>query len=556
MPAGIVFRMRKGLCGALLIIASSVSHASTSFSTSYPPDGSIGNYKKILLIPIDDRPATGQFPAMIGAIADVRVQTPPAFLLGRFLNPGSPDALLDWLESQDLRQYSAIVASADMIAYGGLIASRTGTTTLELAKSRAARFEEIRSRFPQTKCFVFSSLMRLAPTATTENRPWRENLVRTVISRERFLKRPMWENFVPFFTNSSRLPEKILADFDAVRARNFEFQTYLMNRTKAGSFDFLVLGQDDAQPEGPQIAEQQKLRSFNNDPNSLDRIYFCEGIDQHANVLVSRAILSTIGWKPRVRVVYTDNQGAELTPTYEIRPLKESVNEQIIASGGEIAKSVEDSDYSLYINTPNPSQSSFATFSANLGEELEMGFPVAVADVNLGKTGTGDPNLFDALTQGDRAMKLIGYAGWNTAGNTIGTTIPMANVYLAARRLPVDPLQRELNQRAFLLHRLVNDFEYHRFTRPMAYEFIDNNPPATREETYGERFESVNRLVQQDLSQRLNRVFTQQFLGRTFFAGTRQYVLDGIDAVSVDLPWPRAYEVRLGFQLRAQEVKR
>ena len=115
---------------------------------------------------------------------------------------------------------------------------------------------------------------------------------------------------------------------------------------------------------------------------------------------------------------------------------------------------------------------------------------------------------------------------------------------------------RELNQRAFLLHRLVNDFEYHRFTRPMAYDYIDRNPPATREETYGQGLDAVNRLVKEDLGRRLSDTFLQHFQGRRFFAGTRQYEMRQLRNVDINLPWPRAYEVRLGFKLEASEVPR
>jgi hypothetical protein len=101
----------------------------------------------------------------------------------------------------------------------------------------------------------------------------------------------------------------------------------------------------------------------------------------------------------------------------------------------------------------------------------------------------------------------------------------------------------------------VNDFEFHRFTRPLAYEFIDNNPPATREETYGEKFDQVNQLVKRDVSQRLENTFEKQFRGNRFFAGTKQFEIRDLQNVQIELPWPRAYEVRIGFSMNAREVR-
>jgi hypothetical protein len=48
--------------------------------------------------------------------------------------------------------------------------------------------------------------------------------------------------------------------------------------------------------------------------------------------------------------------------------------------------------------------------------------------------------------------------------------------------------------------------------------------------------------------------FNEGFLGRRFFAGTKQYAFSGITDVSISLPWPRAYEVRLSFHLEATPV--
>lgn len=510
---------------------------------------------RMLLIPIDDRPATGQFAQMIGQIAGVQVEMPPERWMGRFLEPGDPDRILDWLAEQPLGRYDAVIVSTDMIQFGGLIASRVPDVDVATATARLQRLTEIRRRTPGVPFYAFSSLMRLAPTSTLENRAWREILTRAVLARSRFLSQPSLGRLLEWARLTALLPEGEFARYDQTRSRNHEIQRALIHLTDNNVFDYLIIGQDDAQPEGPHLAEGQSLQQLARTLETSERVYFCEGIDQHANVLVSRALLRRLNYTPRIRIVYADPLGTTITPPYESQPLSRSIGDQILASGARLATGFDDADYTLYINTPEPRETPFRDFIHSLQTEVEMGFPIAVADLNLGKTGTGDPRLFQALTEGDRAMRLLAYAGWNTAGNTLGTTIPAANVTLAARRLPVDPLEREVHQRAFLLHRLVNDFEYHRFTRPLAYAFIDNNPPATREETYGERLDAVNELVASDLSRRLDEVFRSRFQGRRFFVGPRQFEFQGLRNVDVELPWPRAYEVRLDFQLIAREVR-
>lgn len=510
----------------------------------------------MMLIPVDDRPATGQFAEMIAGLAGSAIETPPTFLLGQYTLPGDPDGILSWMEQQDLRKFDAVIVSTDMIGFGGLIASRVPLVDLATATARIQRLAKLKSLYPEVPFYGFSALMRLYPTSTLESKPWREILVRNAIARSEFAKKPSIGNMLEVARLALSVDPKLMDAYMETRNRNFEFQKHLIEQVADRTFDFLILGQDDARTVGPQIGEADDLRRYVETIGVPSRTYFCEGIDQHANVLVSRAILRQVGWQPKVRIVYADSEGVSSIPAYETQTVAKSTKDQIVASGGVLTDKVEEADYSLYLNTPEPRPAQFADFIDNLSNEISMGFPVAVADINLGKTGTGDPKLFEALNQNNRASKLLAYAGWNTAGNTLGTAVPAANVYLGARRSSgVAPFQRELNQRAFLLHRLVNDFEYHRFTRPLAYEFIDNNPPATREETYGEKFDQVNQLVKRDVGQRLKETFEQQFRGDRFFAGTKQYEIRALENVQIELPWPRAYEVRIGFSMNAREVR-
>lgn len=510
--------------------------------------------KRYLLIPVDDRPATSQFAEMIGDIASVNVDVPPQETLGKFTTPGSPDKVLDWLEGLDLSGYDAVIASTDMFLYGGLIASREPRTSLEDARKYLRRFVAVRKKYPSIPFYGFSAVMRLSPTSTDQNKPYRELLTRSVIYRERIAERQDLGSMLFYHYNAARLPEGALARYDASRYRNFHLQRDLLKAVKGNLFNYFVVGQDDAQPEGPNVPETRQLIELADLLDCRNQVYFCEGIDQHSNVLVSRALTQSLRWTPKVRVVVADPLGMNTIPAYESSTLATSLREQLEATGAEFATNPLVYDYSLYINTPSPRPAQFSEFLDNLSTELEQGFPVAVADVNLGKTGTGDPVLFDALNTSGRAMRLLSYSGWNTAGNTLGTAIPAANVYLLSRRMAsVDQLRRELQQRSFLLHRLVNDFEYHRYTRPQAYAMLDERKNS-RDEVYGEVLAQVNNFVKLDISQRLETLFSRQFEGKRFFAGTRQYELNQLTNIHVSLPWPRAFEVKIDFTMDAREV--
>ncbi len=516
---------------------------------------SVALAERVFLIPLDNRPAAGQFAQMIGSMANVQVVMPPYESLGRFVQPGDPEAILGWLEAQEFSDVSAVVANTDMIAYGGLIASRTNDTSQDLAVQRLQRFARLRKRFPQTRFYIFSSIMRLAPTATRATATWRLQLSKYAELKDQYRREPTVDLRKRIDNLLAKIPSYEISKYEDARQRNVEVMRELIKMIARKQFDYLTFGQDDAKPYGPHIPETERLRRLAANLYVTGNVYFCEGIDQLGNISLSRALLRKAGWSPRLRVVYSDDAQKTKIANYESKQIQTSLKDQIVSSGARIATGDEDFDYTLYVNVPDRRPDPFAQFLQGLTQEVDQGLPVAVADINIGKDGTSDAELFSTLKEGDRMFKLLSFAGWNTAGNTLGTAIPAANVYLLARRLQVDPLARELAQREFLLHRFVNDYAYHKFTRPQAYGIIDANSRASREETYGAAFEEVNDFVMSDLRSHLDRYFDDDFLGKRFYAGTKQYQVSNLSDVKIFLPWPRAYEVRLEFKLQAVPVR-
>ncbi|MCW5940162.1 MAG: DUF4127 family protein [Fimbriimonadaceae bacterium] len=535
--------MRRSLLAAVIVLAL----ASTGFA------GPERIPRRILLVPIDDRPASMQFAQMIGAMAGITVETPPPDLLGRFTQPGRPEAIIDWL-SPRLGSYEAAIVSADMLAYGGLIASRVDRSSQNLALKRLKAFAEVRAKYPDTKVYTFSAVMRLAPTATKATAGWRQQLGQFAALRQRYRIQQDPESLRKLRSLRAQIPAGEIEKYDAIRSRNHEIQRTLLRMTYDGVFQHTMLGQDDAQVTGPHVPETANLQQLAESLSLGERAFFAEGIDQIPNVLLSRALAEAASWRPRVRIVFADEEGRNKVAAYEAKTVDRSLKDQIFGSLGTIANPGESFDYSLYVNTPDPRGFALDAFLGSLKSEVDQGMPVAVADINLGKTGTGDLRLYDALLDSGRSTRVLAYAGWNTAGNTMGTTIPAANVYLLARRIGVDPVQREVALRAFILHRLVNDFEYHKYVRPKAYAMIDSMPGASREETYGPQLDKVNDEVKQSLGERLQDRFREQILGTRFFAGQTQFEVTGLKGVDIGLPWPRAYEVRLNFKIEVKPV--
>lgn len=504
---------------------------------------------RVVLAPIDDRPATGQFARMIGAIAGVDVQTPPQELLGRFTTPGNPDAVLSWLERQNLNESQAVVVSAEMVCFGGLVASRTDATPLEAAMARLDRLRDIRRANPDTPFYVFATIPRVLPTATLETAPWRDRLGTYVTLREQVragqsVDRQAWA------TAKRRAPAARVAAYDRMRRRNEAVLVRLIQDTADGVYDYLTIGQDDAAPTGPHVPEGRRLRALVERLGIGGKVYFCEGIDQHSNVLVSRAALRAAGWQPRVRLVLSDPPAARRPAPYESKPLVKSLEDQLLASGARPAVEGQPADYTLYVNTPKPPRDSFERFCTALAADLATGEPCAVADVNLGEEGVSDERLFRAIWQSPNAADLLAYAGWNTAGNTLGTAIPAANLAVLARRNGLGTAA-EAARRTFLLHRFANDFAYHKLVRPIAYNLVrELQPKQPPFEVRGEALALADSFARRAMRSYVERYFRERFQQEDPETGRPLWRLSPVEA---GLPWPRVYEVRLEFAVVADD---
>lgn len=487
-------------------------------------------------------------------MAGVDVKLPPTTALGRFKTPGSPEQILTWLNEQDYSDVAAVIVSSDMIAYGGLIPSRTESVTMAAAEKRLQDLQRIRLQHKEVPFYVFSATMRLAPTATISAAPWRLQIARYGELVEKIHRQYSPEDKKALANLLSQIPGKELQRYLKTRERNHNIQLELIQLTASKVFDYLIIGQDDAKPFGMHVPETNRMKEAVEKLDIVPKVYFCEGIDQHSNILISRALLRRSAWVPRVRIVYSDESLKGQIASYESKPIEQSLSDQLLASGARPMPASGEYDYTLYLNVPNRQEEPFARFVESLVSEIDAGFPVAVADINFGRDGTCDSELFKAIWKEGKIMNLLSYAGWNTAGNSMGTSIPAANVYLMARRLGVDPLQREVAQREFLLHRLANDIAYHKFTRPEAYRRIADLPGGRKEEMYGDQFREINEFVQRDLRKWLESYFQQQFVNRNFYAGADQFKITSLTDVKITLPWPRAYEVRLDFKIQTTKT--
>lgn len=105
---------------------------------------------KIVYLPLDERPCNYDYPAHLGAIAGIPLLAPPSELMGHFKCAAQTDALWDWLFA-NASDATHLVASMDLLIYGGIVPSRLHQLSRATCDERIARMRRLKSEFPHLK---------------------------------------------------------------------------------------------------------------------------------------------------------------------------------------------------------------------------------------------------------------------------------------------------------------------------------------------------------------------------------------------------------------------
>ena len=503
------------------------------------------------LLPLDDRPPNLQFPRRLAAVGGISLRLPPKRLLGRYLRPGDCEGVWQWLE-EAARDADGVVVSCDMLAYGGLVASRTTRVSAENAASRAARLRELRRRFPQLRIHAFAVIPRLGVTVSS---PELAKLGPMLARYHELLHRPTPDQRQgdELARLVAELQPQIIAEHDAMRRRNLEVNKTLVALAGEDVVDFLVFAQEDAPPTGPHVAEQKELVAEGQARGVTHRMRIYPGADETGIALMARAAAEAVGANPTVYPLCGTPGGTECVALFEDRPLGLTIGGQIEGIGLEVSETEGDADIVLAFHAPHlPKQTDIncvieasapdPEFVKHLAEVARTGKAVALADVAY--CNGADPALVSALAAEKTLPHLAAFAAWNTAGNTIGTALAQAALRWVGRgirsRAGRSSAAAERAHIEFLFERLVDDYGYQTVVRPDAYRFV--------RETLGEWPLNLRRgrrgaaeYVRGRLEPLARQLFAEHFEGEEVDGRS----IAALRGLKIKLPWPRLFEVEV-----------
>ncbi|SEE97618.1 DUF4127 family protein [Ruania alba] len=519
------------------------------------PPTSLGD---IAVVPLDDRPFPAMTPVEMAAIGGHSALTPETDLLGEFFDHGDADAVGDWWAAT-APEADASVLALPMLAYGGLVASRTCATDLATARERLQVVEEVAAANPDQPIYAFDVIQRLtiAPTSGYPGmysgpvRQWAE-LMDQVENLGREDLRAEYEEV------AAEIPEEIKSDYLCARERNHQINQDMIHLAAAGTIDVLVLGQDDASEFGPHRAEKEALAALIAELGVEDRVKIYPGADVLGALLTAKLVVERLDVQPSVAVEWSRTPGEDWVAPYQDIPYADLVDEYIATLGAEHAPAAE-SDVLLMANTAGAG--SLDPFVDRIHEAVARGRLVAVGDDAV--AGVVDPELRNLLAPRIDLARLGGWSGWNV-GISLSQAVVRAAFLEASRQAPLlagdadtqgapvlDARQALLLESAtahqrLLVQELVHTDLYRNHVRTAVrnYAVAEGDDP----QHFTTAFEGANALATDRTAALATPWFAEEFTGTPVRLGSdgtteRTAVVASLDSLDLHLGWPRYQEL-------------
>lgn len=391
--------------------------------------------KTILYVPQDDRPVDYAYTVKTAEDAGYTVLTPPRQYLSGSNFHGSPDELMNWVETH-ASEADAMVLSVDSLVYGGLVDSRKHNLDMNTIMNRLKNVESLHSKYGHTPIYVFSTVMR-SPWAGGKGvepdyylQTGNDIYQLAALQNKADTGTLTPEERSDWFAIMSRVSLEYLQDWYNRRKKNMAVNYRLIDDAKNGVFTYFSLGHDDNSAHTQSALEAKYLEMRGKDVPKTAFGSF-PGADQLGLLLITRANNDFNNYHPKVTIIYPLGGGEKTVPSYDGQAIGKTIAEHIEAIGGTVTDS-EKPDLLLAVNTPlttsTTESNSFENFPIMLDSTKEFlghiesavkaDIPVSIVDMAF--SNGADNTLVYGLYQDKMMYKVAAYNGWNTASNSVG----------------------------------------------------------------------------------------------------------------------------------------
>ncbi|SMB88228.1 Protein of unknown function [Desulfonispora thiosulfatigenes DSM 11270] len=512
---------------------------------------------EIALIPLDSRPCNTQYAQILGTMGNLKISIPYSDL-DNYLEKANKEQLWQWL-AYKAEETDNIIINTTELFNGGLIESRNPDSYNTL-NDDLKRLEDFCRKHPDHNIMVITILPRLLPSQFTDM--WEYKWPLSHYASELDKAYIQGEKIAP----PKNIPSSVLSEYLSIYENAQNLTTQLISLAKEGIFDTYLIGQDDAEEYG---LTNKLVRDLEKDFGG--NVHFVYGADELTLLALTKFYLA----KPQetFKLNYINEELKKEFLPFEAITLENVVNNKLKFL--EVETNLDSNHQEVSSNNP---KDNFNTAEVNYSKankivinnnqivynDLEKrdfllqeiarhtGY-LGIMDVVY--TNRGDSDLYLDLIEENLLKNIEGYAGWNTASNTIGTELAHFYFYQHLK----DNYKHYTKEAKIKALESYLEFKYLRFAEDFIFQGILQSELNEILKAQGlDPFSLENHKQQtEEILQKLfipyQQELAKQLLGE-YSIGEINFIVKKIDS-EIKLPWARTFEAKVNVSVDLEVTK-
>ncbi len=471
------------------VLAAGLILSSLPFSKAEAAIPEVANPNKtVMLVPLDDRPMNTDTVKKAAAAAGIKLIMPPKSIIATSLQEdytgtgshgGDASAVIQWIKDND-HLADGFIFSADMIHSGGLVESRSLSPAYSTSQgtSNLNIIDEIDKAFPNKPIYVFDSVMRFASTLEYEGLTEKdyENF-RTFGKIPRNLNSSSHANVKANYDVAyakdkpagggkiqfANISEATKSKYYAARARKFDLNKVVVDKTAAGKIDYAVFGVDDSNTleNTVQTNEINWLTWQQNNVLGVAKsriVSDIDGISLNLLARMTKELYNQPSLKYYVEYFGTDGKTTVIKDEYAYENVHATLKKQIEINGGTYVTDKNSADVSILILSPASIYRGalVSAYESNMVNSI----PTVVLDFY---SAHADSYIMSNILAGTNASRMLAYSAWNTLGNRMGIALGTAGARMNFMKYETNPTKLRDASKAFAslsIDRIIEDYSY------------------------------------------------------------------------------------------------
>lgn len=499
----------------------------------------------IAYVPLDSRPVNYNYPVKLAEIAGFELWTPPREFLGDLNKCGNAQKICNFLK-EITPKIQALIVSIDIIAYGGLIFSRKLNTTFQGAYQRIQVLKEVKKINPGITIYSFNVLLRISTSVKDEEsyNLWKM-IFRYSILVDKLQKESKKEDELELKELERKIPQYPLEEYLTVRRRNHNINIKVLQLAEEGIIDFLIFSQEDAAEFGLHKREQEILLKIVKEKKLQDKVSLQTGCDEIGMQLICKYFNNFRKSYPKI-FIFPKISALKTIPLYEDTIISKNLREKVKSVNVRIENSFKNSDFifavhsdkygqkDIFLDGVSYKKEKLNNFIKKIKNYSEKKYRLATADVFY--CNGADEEFIKMLTEEIKISNLLSYAGWNTAGNSIGCALSEACV-----SFKIDNKTKLRKNLEFLFIRFLEDFGYSVKIRPIMNNYLQKiglSPYNIKK-----NFKEIENLMQKQMKNFAEKFFERNFKDKIIEIEGEKFKINKLKKIHFYFPWGRTFEI-------------